>query len=526
MATPKEILAHLFTNILDIDSDDIAAFKSKGGIWNYKKLLGISYDDLEKLYKSDYITLAGWRYVSDWKMYADSVDPTPEAIMAMHSDSWDLVDVIFLRLNHELAKITTVNNKPAVTADTVTTTQIEAVNFLKYVNVSLLDKGQILNFYDNIVTQATGYNIFLRPSDEITPTEGVVPYGMSPECEKMTATALYSKFCQKDTIATTYTDAHNMLATTTNGFEFLQLLIQQVHPLLAIKNIATVDIPKYSSFNNLFRYAREIKTYIDNHSLKSRIFSDKEITNIFLSHLDDRHYSSAIKQCEMAILHASHINPMYLVPAIASTIDQLAPSPPNTDTTIIRHQRSHDDRSRLRQDDRIRQLTDYCEDDDIGPSCFSEYISIQEEPPWIRAFQRGGGRSHFNRSGRGRGRYSRDQFGGRDNRALQNKPFKGKCNCCGMANHHADSCHFLLKLKQALSYLKMVPEAPHQKRTNFKGKNSYRANNDYVRSLQDAGFIPYDRADADNFLDVVDDDHDVFTPDIINSVDDGHVHEN
>ena len=65
----------------------------------------------------------------------------------------------------------------------------------------------------------------------------------------------------------------------------------------------------------------------------------------------------------------------------------------------------------------------------------------------------------------------------------------------------------------------MDPRAPYKKRDNFKGRNSYQKNNSYVRSLQDAGFIPFDGADADNFIDVVDDDHAVFTPDIINSTD-------
>jgi len=39
----------------------------------------------------------------------------------------------------------------------------------------------------------------------------------------------------------------------------------------------------------------------------------------------------------------------------------------------------------------------------------------------------------------------------------------------------------------------------------------------------DARFIPYGRADEGNFVDVVNGDHDVFTPDIINSIDDENV---
>ena len=155
----------------------------------------------------------------------------------------------------------------------------------------------------------------------------------------MIATAIYAKLSQDDSIATEYTNTHNILATTTNSFEFLQLLLQQFHPLLAIKNIATINVPKYSALKNLFRYAREIKSYINNHALKQRSFSNKEITHIFPLHLDDECYSSAIRKYEMAILHGKTIDDIYFVPTIAETINQMAlnvtmPSPLTKTTTI------------------------------------------------------------------------------------------------------------------------------------------------------------------------------------------------
>ena len=79
--------------------------------------------------------------------------------------------------------------------------------------------------------------------------------------------------------------------------------------------------------HKLYRYAREIHTYVENHGLKQRAFSDCEMISIFLSHLDDSHYSPAIKECEMAILHATIIPAIYLVSAIAGTVDQIAPQP-------------------------------------------------------------------------------------------------------------------------------------------------------------------------------------------------------
>ena len=104
---------------------------------------------------------------------------------------------------------------------------------------------------------------------------------MDPDAENATATALYTKFWQTDTIAKGYLASQNFLAMTTSGFEFLQLLMNQIHPLLAIKIIATVDIPKYSTYQGLYRYSQEIGHYVANHVLKQRAFSDREVSHTF-----------------------------------------------------------------------------------------------------------------------------------------------------------------------------------------------------------------------------------------------------
>ena len=86
-----------------------------------------------------------------------------------------------LRLNHALSKTAIATVKPSVTASTVTPSQIKATSFLKYFSVSLIDKIQILNLYQNLATQATSYNVFIRPRFEITVQKWVIPNGMLPE---------------------------------------------------------------------------------------------------------------------------------------------------------------------------------------------------------------------------------------------------------------------------------------------------------------------------------------------------------
>ena len=77
-----------------------------------------------------------------------------------------------------------------------------------------------------------------------------------------------------------------------------------------------------------------------------------------------------------------------------------------------------------------------------------------------------------------------------------------------------------MKLRQSLSYMGVDPESAFKKEQHFKSWNTYTKNSVTVRSLMDAGFIPFSGADTDTFLDVVADDPDGFSPDIINYVDD------
>ena len=118
--TLKEVFAHLFKIILDLDTVDIKAFRDKAGIWNYNKLMALSYKDITGLYKLDHITLASCHYVNDWKLYAEETDPSVSAIMAMSAASWDMVDVSILCINHELTQSAIVDVKPSVTPANVT----------------------------------------------------------------------------------------------------------------------------------------------------------------------------------------------------------------------------------------------------------------------------------------------------------------------------------------------------------------------------------------------------------------------
>ena len=77
-----------------------------------------------------------------------------------------------------------------------------------------------------------------------------------------------------------------------------------------------------------------------------------------------------------------------------------------------------------------------------------------------------------------------------------------------------------MKLRQSLSYLGMDPEPNHKRKTHYQRRLTYNQHRSTVRSLIEAGFIPYSGADADTFFDMDDCKPDIFAPDIINEVDD------
>ena len=90
-----------------------------------------------------------------------------------------------------------------------------------------------------------------------------------------------------------------------------------------IKTVAVHNIPKFLEYNNLYSYAKAITLFVSNNTLQNLLYQDKEVTEIFLSHLDDEKYSSAIKECRAALLLSNTVDDIYLVPAIAGTIAQL-----------------------------------------------------------------------------------------------------------------------------------------------------------------------------------------------------------
>lgn len=139
----------------------------------------------------------------------------------------------------------------------------------------------------------------------------------------ITGDILYQKFRQKDVMSNSYETAHNLLNTTTNGYEFLLLLLCQVHTKLLIRPFATVNIQRFSSYKCIYKYTKGLEDYEHQHNLAHRKFDDFELCTIFLDHLGHHCFTKVKVSIINIIRTSSTIASEYLVPEISSTVDQL-----------------------------------------------------------------------------------------------------------------------------------------------------------------------------------------------------------
>lgn len=143
-------------------------------------------------------------------------------IIKITVELWAIVyiDDIMLISSMNHGAVITIPGAPALSSTTnttnVTPADIDASSFLKYINVKLTENTGVLNVYDNLVVQSQRFNIFIRPSTEITKPVDVTLDSMDPNCVADMGTLIHSKMIQVDTISEKYKDAHNLLKNNTD----------------------------------------------------------------------------------------------------------------------------------------------------------------------------------------------------------------------------------------------------------------------------------------------------------------------
>ena len=136
--------------------------------------------------------------------------------------------------------------------------------------MSLKSDDAILPLYANIYSQALQYNIILVLFSSITVTCGVIHHDLALDTQEAIDTVLGNKFREEGMLSKEFETAHNLLLTTNSESEFLFHLLMMKHPKLALVLLATINIPKHSSSDNIFKYAKAIKNYLFCQSIDQR----------------------------------------------------------------------------------------------------------------------------------------------------------------------------------------------------------------------------------------------------------------
>ena len=527
---------HVFDTIMQLTDAEITKVKQlKYTTWS-SITRRLRRKQLQKELDNKDISMGIYKCFVDWMHYFHEYEPGQEVVMNLDDSLYDGEDMDDLERKYDVkfglvqahpppattpplssptTRSTSFTISNRVPPSRVKSSDINTIGFLKHTNFRLRDKDDILIFYRDVYQQGQNYNVHITKIDDVTNVpRPTVPISI-PDLAAIgtTADCLYQKFRQEKVIDDDFSLAHNLLDTTSDGYEFLFQLLRLVHSNLMLKSSATQDIPKFSDYKDIYKYARGIKEYQKQHNIAKRTFTDKEITTMFLDHLDHPCFRVIVSTISTQIRNLSIIPQEYIVPALATTIDQSIDIPPMTSRS-----NPYSNPGRINQiydDDIDYMLDDLSLDDDINGGAYINSLNNQRPenpylkrrstqttstfPPGIPLRPEQPRTTPWRRVPRSR-QPSRSQSPNLRQRNPQG--FPGKCLICGVRYHHAENCFFLMKVKQALTYLAADPSSAKTKRAQFQNDSSYENTAATVRSLQDNNFIPYD-GPVDALLDVV-----------------------
>ena len=124
------------------------------------------------------------------------------------------------------------------------------------------------------------YKVLLH-IDTIRPTESLYPNDLPLESVELISGTLINKFRQEKVVSTNYHIGQNLLKSTTDGFVFLKQLLMIAHPRFTDTASGLDQIPVYSSFNDLYTFARAIQEYISAQRIEGRTYDIKQVSQLF-----------------------------------------------------------------------------------------------------------------------------------------------------------------------------------------------------------------------------------------------------
>ena len=131
------------------------------------------------------------------------------------------------------------------------------------------------------------YNVVSRHIDDIQPSDTLFPSDLPAESIALISSTLINKFRQEKVVARDYSIGQNLLKATTDGYIFLKQILMIKHPKFTNVASGLSQIPVYSTFKDLYLYARAIQDYIGIQRIEGRMYDVKEMLLLFLKYLDE-----------------------------------------------------------------------------------------------------------------------------------------------------------------------------------------------------------------------------------------------
>lgn len=118
-------------------------------------------------------------------------------------------------------------------------------------------------------------------------------YNKTSKTEDYIGQLLLNKLSQDDVIDSTFTEAKNVLTCVKNGFDFLDVFLRQCHPRFNPTPVVAEKIPSYSNSKDLHIYCKQVIDYYQRHHLSGIDFSELQISESYLYHLESSTYAIA-----------------------------------------------------------------------------------------------------------------------------------------------------------------------------------------------------------------------------------------
>ena len=174
----------------------------------------------------------------------------------------------------------------------------------------------------------------LLPCKLITPASGIFHLDLPKSTILVLETAISTKMKEDGVIDEYFHEAHDLLLTTNVGSEFLHQRLVFKHPNLSTTSLASMNIHRYPASKCLYKYTKGNMNYIYIQDINKQAYFLKEISLMYLSHLDDKTYVSICTSLRNTIkTTAANTLPIkYRVPEITTTITHHLPKPRATDS--------------------------------------------------------------------------------------------------------------------------------------------------------------------------------------------------